>query len=149
MNQSYRLKMEDWINSNTLTAELLLICIAKLNPLIEDLVYKEKKYIHVNRLYGSGSVEHTQKKLIYSDIRKPMMDVLLRDYHMSFDTIVLKVKDIPEVKIPTIKVCQQVQEIIISGHYLIDKWCVPQRSFDSAARTAATQTLHRFFCFDY
>lgn len=120
MNRSYRLKMEEWLNSNTLTEELLLICIAKLNPLIEDLAYKEKKYAHVDCIYGSGNSEHIQKKLLYSGIRKPMMDVLLRDYHMSFDEVVARAKDIPEDKTPTMKVCQQVQGIINSGSYSLN-----------------------------
>lgn len=112
--------MEGWINSNTLTMELLLICIAKLNPLITELAYKEKKYAHVDPIYGSGNTEHIQKKEYYSDIRKPMMDILLRDYHLSFDEIISKSKDIPENKLPTIKVCQQVKEIIDSGKYTLN-----------------------------
>lgn len=119
MNKSYRLKMEEWINTHTLTIELLLICLAKLSPLIKESAYKEKIYANVDIVYGSGSAEHTEKKLFFSDIRKPMMDVLLRDYKMSFDEITLRVEDIPENKIPTIKVCQRVQEIINDGQYLI------------------------------
>jgi hypothetical protein len=120
MNKSYRIKLEEWLKTNTLTEELLLICIARLNPLIQELVYKEKKFAHVDHVYGSGNAEHIKKKNFYSDIRKPMMDILLRDYHLPFDTIVLKAKEIQENKLPTLKVCQQVKEIIDNGTYILN-----------------------------
>lgn len=125
MHRSYRLKIENCINTSTLTIELLLVCIAKLNPIIKDLSYKVKKDANVDKVYGIGNcysnsnAEHIQKKEFYSDIRKPMMDVLLRDYHISFDEIVTRTNEIPEIKIPTMKVCQQVQEIINSGNYTL------------------------------
>ena len=44
MDRSYRLKMEDKLNTNTLTKEYILNCIAKHEKKINDLAYKEKQY---------------------------------------------------------------------------------------------------------
>ena len=69
-------------------------------------------------IFGSGSHEHKEKRTHYSEIRDPMIKVLLRDYKLSFDDILKKASEIPEKKIPTIKVCEQVQNIIL-GNYLV------------------------------
>lgn len=119
MNRSYRLKIEKLISDNTVTMELLLICLAKLNPVIADLAYKEKRYAHCNTInYGSGNQEYIDKRLHYTEIRKPILDVLLRDYHMKFDDIKLKTAEISDIKIPTMKVCEQVSNMISEGMYM-------------------------------
>lgn len=126
MNRSHRLKIENWISTNTITVELLLICLAKLNPIIKSYAYKVKIDANVSKTYGSnscysyGNGENISKKEFYTNIRKPMMDVLLRDYHLTFDEILARVNEIPDIKIPTMKICQQVQGIINGGNYILE-----------------------------
>lgn len=129
MNRSYRLKVENWIKTKTITEELLLICIARINPLIEEFAYKEKKYDYVDieidkskdcYKYSGGGREYAEKKQFYSNIRNPMIDILIKNYQIPFEIIILKIKDIPENKLPTIKVCKQVHEVINSNTYLLE-----------------------------
>ena len=50
MDKSYRLKMEERLNSNILTVEYVINCIAKFEGKINQLAYKEKQYRNVD--YG-------------------------------------------------------------------------------------------------
>lgn len=114
MDKSYRLKMEQKINENILTAEYVINCIAKFENKINQLAYKEKQY----RNAGSNNYRLELDKLI--SYRKPFVDFLIRDCQMSLDDIKNAVANVKEKNIPTKKVCDQIRDIIISTVYWIE-----------------------------
>lgn len=114
MDRSYRLKMEEKLNNNTLTVEYVINCIAKFENKINQLAYKEKQYRNVG--YNNFKVE-LDELITY---RKPFVDFLMRDCHMSLDDIKKSVASVKEKNIPTKKVCDQIRDIIISSTYWIE-----------------------------
>ena len=114
MDRSYRLKMEDKLNSNTLTKEYILNCIAKHEKKIDTLAYKEKQYRSSN--YNNHKLE--LDKLI--EYRKPFIDVLMREYRMSLDDIKTALSDVKDKNIPTNAVCDQIRNIITNGCYFLE-----------------------------
>ena len=114
MDRSYRLKMEDKLNSNTLTKEHILNCIAKHENKINKLAYKEKQYRASN--YNNHKLE--LDKLI--EYRKPFVDVLMREYRMSLDDIKTALSDVKDKNISTNAVCDQIRNIIVNGCYFLE-----------------------------
>lgn len=114
MDKSYRLKMEDKLNSNTLTKEYILNCIAKHEKKIDTLAYKEKQYRASN--YNNHKLE--LNKLI--EYRKPFIDILMREYRMSLDDIKIALSNVKDKNIPTNGVCDQIREIITNGCYFLE-----------------------------
>ena len=99
MDRSYRLKMEDKLNTNTLTKEYILNCIAKHEKKINDLAYKGKQYRASN--YNNHKLE--RDKLI--EYRQPFIDVLMKEYRMSLDDIKTALQSVKDKNIPTNAVC--------------------------------------------
>ena len=116
MDRSYRLKMEQKLSENILTVEYVLNCVAKFEDKINQLAYKEKQYRNVD--YGCDSYKIRLDELI--TYRKPFIDFLMRDCHMSLADIKDAVANVKEKNIPTTKVCDQIREIILSGVYWIE-----------------------------
>lgn len=114
MDRSYRLKMEEKLNANTLTVEYVINCIAKFENKINQLAYKEKQYRNVG--YNNFKLE-LDELIAY---RKPFVDFLMSDCHMSLDDIKESVANVKEKNIPTKKVCDQIRDIITSGTYWIE-----------------------------
>lgn len=114
MDRSYRLKMEEKLNDNTLTVEYVINCIAKYEGKINQLAYKEKQYRNVG--YNNYKLE-LDELIAY---RKPFVDFLMKDCHMSLDDIKQAVAKVKEKNIPTKAVCDKVRDIILSGVYLIE-----------------------------
>ena len=114
MDRSYRLKMEEKLNDNTLTVEYVINCIAKYESKINQLAYKEKQYRNVG--YNNYKLE-LDELIAY---RKPFVDFLMKDCHMSLDDIKQAVVKVKEKNIPTKAVCDKVRDIILSGVYLIE-----------------------------
>ena len=114
MDRSYRLKMEDKLNSNTLTKEYILNCIAKHEKKINELAYKEKQY-RVSH-YNNHKLE--LDKLVKS--RQPFVDVLLKEYKMSLDDIKTALQSVKDKNIPTNAVCDQIRGIITNGCYFLE-----------------------------
>lgn len=116
MDRSYRLKMEQKLNDNVLTIEYVINCIAKFENTLNQLAYKEKQYRYVD--YGSDNYKiRLDEKIEY---RKPFVDFLMKECHMSLDDIKNSVAKVKEKNIPTKKVCDQIREIILSGVYWIE-----------------------------
>lgn len=115
MDKSYRIKMENRLNSNTLTIEYVINCIAKYESKINELAYKEKQYRNCS--YNNNYKLDLDKLISY---RQPFIDFLIKDCHMSLDEIKDTVSKVREKNIPTKNVCDQIRSIIISGTYLID-----------------------------
>lgn len=82
MDRSYRIKMDNRLNSNTLTVEYVINCIAKYESKIKELAYKEKQYR--NCPYGNNYIFDLDKLISY---RQPFVDFLMKDCHMSLDDI--------------------------------------------------------------
>ena len=114
MDKSYRLKMEERLSNNILTAEYVLNCIAKYENKINQLAYKEKQYRNV----GCNNFKIELDELI--SYRKPFIDFLMKDCHMSLDDIKNSVANVKEKNIPTKNVCEQIRNIILSGGYWIE-----------------------------
>ena len=114
MDRSYRLKMEDKLNSNILTKEYILNCIAKHEKKIDALAYKEKQYRGSN--YNNHKLE--LDKLI--EYRKPFIDILMRKYRMSLDDIKIALQSVKDKNIPTNAVCDQIRNIITNGCYFLE-----------------------------
>lgn len=114
MDKSYRLKMEDKLNSNILTKEYLLNCIAKHEKKINELAYKEKQYklAHYN--------DHKIKRDKLIEYRKPFIDVLMKEYGMSLEDIKTALSDVKDKNIPTNAVCDQIRNIIINECYFLE-----------------------------
>lgn len=116
MDRSYRLKMEQKLNDNTLTVEYVINCVAKYEDKINQLAYKEKQYRYAD--YGSDNYKiKLEEQIAY---RKPFVDFLMKDCHMSLDDIKLAVANVKEKNIPTKDVCDKVRDIILSGVYWIE-----------------------------
>ena len=114
MDRSYRLKMEDKLNTNTLTKEYILSCIAKHEKKINDLAYKEKQYR--SSYYNNHKLE--LDKLI--EYRQPFVDVLMKEYRMSLEDIKIALQDVKDKNIPTNAVCNQIRGIITNGCYFLE-----------------------------
>ena len=116
MDRSYRLKMEERLNNNILKVEYVLNCIAKYEGKINHLAYKEKQYRNVD--YGCDNYRiRLEESITY---RKPFIDFLMKDCHMSLDDIKNAVANVKEKNIPTKVVCDKVRNIILSGSYWIE-----------------------------
>lgn len=114
MDKSYRLKMEQKLNENILTVEYVINCVAKFESKINQLAYKEKQYRNVG--YNNYKLE-LEELIAY---RKPFVNFLIRDCHMSLDDVKNVVATVKEKNIPTKKVCEQIRDIITSGVYWIE-----------------------------
>lgn len=114
MDRRYRLKMEDKLNTNTLTKEYILNCIAKHEKKINDLAYKEKQYR--SSYYNNHKLE--LDKLI--EYRQPFVDVLMKEYRMSLEDIKIALQDVKDKNIPTNAVCNQIRGIITNGCYFLE-----------------------------
>ena len=106
--------MESRLNSNTLTVEYVINCIAKYENKINELAYKEKQY----RNCPYNNYKFDLDKLI--SYRKPFIDFLMQDCHMTLVEIKDTVSKVKEKNIPTKSICYQIRNIIISGIYLIE-----------------------------
>ncbi len=115
MDKSYRIKMENRLNSNTLTVEYVISCIAKYESKINELAYKEKQYRNCS--YCNNYKLDLDKMISY---RQPFIDFLMKDYHMTLDDIKDSISKVKEKNIPTKNVCDQIRDIIVSGTYLIE-----------------------------
>lgn len=108
--------MEERLNENILTAEYVINCIAKYKDKINHLAYKEKQYRNVD--YGCDNYRiRLDENIAY---RKPFIDFLIKDCHMSLDDIKNSVANVKEKNFPTKKVCEQIRDIILSGVYWIE-----------------------------
>lgn len=114
MDKSYRVKMEEKLRNNILTTEYVFNCVAKYENKINQLAYKEKQYRNV----GCNNFKLELEELIA--YRKPFIDFLMKDCHMSLDDIKNSVVNVKEKNIPTKKVCEQIRDIILSGVYWIE-----------------------------
>lgn len=116
MDRSYRLKMEQQLSDNTLTIEYVINCIAKFEDKINQLAYKEKQYRNVDCGCDNYRIR-LEESITY---RKPFVEFLMKDCHMSLDDIKNAVTNVKEKNIPTKKVCDQIRDIILSGSYWIE-----------------------------
>ena len=115
MNRSYRLKMEDKLKLNVLTAEYIINCIAKHEKKINELAYTEKRY-------GKATYERVKldkdKMISY---RKPFIDVLMKGYGMSLEVIQSNLQMVDDKNIPTQAVCDRIRNIILNGCYVLEQ----------------------------
>lgn len=114
MDRSCRLKMEEKLSKNILAVEYVLNCAAKHENKINQLAYKEKQYRNV----GYNNFKSQLDDLI--TYRKPFIDILMTEYHMSLDDIKDAFCNVREKDIPTKQMCDRVREIIVSGHYKLE-----------------------------
>lgn len=114
MDRSYRLKMEQRLNNNTLTVEYVINAIAKFENKINQLAYKEKQY----RNAGCNNYKLELDEMI--TYRQPFIDFLMKDCHMSLDDIKKSVANVKEKNIPTKAICDKIREIILSSVYWIE-----------------------------
>lgn len=114
MDRSYRLKMEEKLNNNTVTKEYVLNCIAKYESKINQLAYKERQY---RNAYGNNYKLDMDKLIAY---RKPFVDFLVKEFQMSLAEIKNAVAEVKEKNIPTKNVCDQIREIICSNAYWVE-----------------------------
>ncbi len=114
MDRSYKLKMEDKLNTNTLTKEYILNCIAKHEKKINELAYKEKQY----RRVPYNNFKHDMDKL--TEYRQPFIDILMKEYRMSLDDIKIALQSVKDKNIPTNAVCDQIRGIITNGCYFLE-----------------------------
>lgn len=114
MDKSYRLKMEERLSNNIITKEYVINCVARFETKINQLAYKEKQY----RNAGYNNFKLQMDDLIA--YRKPFIIFLMKNCHMSLDDIKDSVGNVKEKNKPTIKVCNRIREIIISGNYFIE-----------------------------
>ena len=114
MDRSYKLKMEDKLNTNTLTKEYILNCIAKNEKKINELAYKEKQYR--SSYYNNHKLELDKM----TEYRQPFIDVLMKEYRMSLDDIKIALQNVKDKNIPTNAVCDQIRGIITNGCCFIE-----------------------------
>lgn len=114
MDRSYKLKMEEKLNNNILTIEYIVNCIAKYENKINTLAYKEKQYRNV----GYNDFKVQLDKLI--SYRKPFVDVLINDCHISLDEIKNMIAKVKEKNIPTKIMCNKIRDMIVSGSYWLE-----------------------------
>lgn len=102
--------------ASPLIIKYVLNCVAKYEKKINELAYKEKQYRNVD--YGSDNYKiRLEENIAY---RKPFVDFLMKECHMSLDDIKNSVANVKEKNIPTKKVCDQIRDIIIAGVYWIE-----------------------------
>lgn len=114
MDRSYKLKMEDKLNTNTLTKEYILNCIAKYEKKINELAYKEKQYR--SSYYNNHKLELDKM----TEYRQPFIDVLMKEYRMSLEDIKIALQNVKDKNIPTNAVCDQIRGIITNGCYFLE-----------------------------
>ena len=114
MDRSYKLKMEDKLNTNTLTKEYILNCIAKHEKKINELAYKEKQY------RSSYYNNHKLELDMMTEYRQPFIDILMKEYRMSLEDIKIALQDVKDKNIPTNAVCDQIRGIITNGCCFIE-----------------------------
>lgn len=105
--------MEDKLNTNTLTKEYILNCIAKHENKINKLAYKEKQY---RASYNNHKLELDK----LTEYRQPFIDVLMKEYRMSLDDIKTALQSVKDKNIPTNAVCDQIRGIITNGCYFLE-----------------------------
>lgn len=106
--------MEERLQQHILTVDYVINSIAKYENKINQLAYKEKQYRNVG--YNNYKLE-MDERIAY---RKPFIDFLQKECHMSLDDIKELVSVVEEKNIPTKKVCDQIRDIILSGTYWIE-----------------------------
>lgn len=118
MDRSYRVKMEQNLESHILLQEYIINCIVKCNRSVDKLAYKEKKYR--GSWFNEYLFEEAPEKLLEKGIeyRKPFIDVL-RKHGLSVEEIKRLLENAVEKNIPTQKVCDQIRNILLSGNYKV------------------------------
>ena len=83
------------------------------------MAYDIKKYQH----FYDGINRVNESKIKLDELisyRKPFIDFLMKDCHLSLDDIKNAVANVKEKNIPTKAVCDRVRDIIVSGVYWIE-----------------------------
>ena len=119
MNKCYRLKLEEMIKKKKLNKELLIACIAKINPKIERV----NTYIYRIRNYYSDGLTTAAKDEIknhkedfnrWIDYRKPILDLVMCGYKLSLDNLKELVKNTEKENLPTFKMIDTIRTMIIN-----------------------------------
>lgn len=98
--------MEQLLNENKLTKELLINCIAKSDKKVADLAYKEKQYRNADYNNCKQELDELIK------YRQPFFDILKNVYHMTLAEIKSEIAVADVNKIPTKKVIDQIRDMV-------------------------------------
>ena len=119
MNKCYRLKLEEMIKNKKLSKDLLISCIAKINPKIERVntyIYRIKNY-YSDGLTTAAKDEiknHKEDFNRWIDYRKPILDLVMCGYKLSLDNLKELVKNTEKENLPTFKMIDTIRTMIIN-----------------------------------
>ena len=136
MHMSYRLKLEKMIENHELNKEMLVHCIAVINKKINrtykkyrELKYKcesDKKWEAYRKehpvppYYSVDDIQVENAKRKFDELvayRKPILDVLMKGYAISLDTVKTLVMDADDNKLPTQKTVDTIRDMIVNSYY--------------------------------
>ena len=119
MNKCYRLKLEEMIKKKKLNKELLIACIAKINPKIERVntyIYRIRNY-YSDGLTTAANDEiknHKEEFDKWIDYRKPILDLVMYGYKLSLNVVKQLVKEADKNNLPTFKMIDTIRTMIIN-----------------------------------
>ena len=132
MEMQYRLNQERLLNSNTLNQEILVHCIARLNTKI-NAAYKKCTVIRIsyerNTNNGHSSLalhdkhdleiwQHKYNSLIQK--REPLLNTLMKNYHLSLDRVKKLIMQADKEKFPTYKIVDTVIQMIQNSNFRLE-----------------------------
>ena len=119
MNKCYRLKLEQMLKNQELSKELLISCIAKINPKIERVntyIYRTKNY-YSDGLTTAAKDElknHKEEFDRWINYRKPILDLVMYGYKLSLNVVKQLVKEADKNNLPTFKMIDTIRTMIIN-----------------------------------
>ena len=120
MNKCYRLKLEEMIKNKKLSKDLLISCIAKINPKIERIntnIWKVKNYYKddLNSFVAKDEIKNHKEELnSWIEYRKPILDLVMCGYKLSLEKVKELVKNTDKENLPTFKTIDKIRDMIIN-----------------------------------
>lgn len=121
MNRNQRLKIEQMLKNKEINKELLINCIAKINPKIEKAntnIWKVKN-CYKNDLASFTAAKdeiknHKEEFDRWINYRKPILDLVMYGYKLSLNVVKQLVKEANKENLPTFKMIDTIRTMIIN-----------------------------------
>lgn len=122
MDRSYRIKLERWLSEKTLNQQLLVACVAKLNPKLSKLAWRAEKY--QNSPYDFGCKYELEQLQELIEYRRPFSAVLCQKCNMNIEGIKREVahtlnNPLKSKNIPDYKTIDLVRGLLVNGDYTV------------------------------
>lgn len=119
MNRNQRLKIEQMLKNKELSKDLLIDCIAKINPKIERVntyIYRIKNYYSDGLTTAAKDEIKNHKKELnrWIEYRKPILDLVMQAYKLSLEKVKELVKNTDKENLPTFKMIDTIRTMIIN-----------------------------------